>query len=158
MQSHAGQSGRLKLLEFEALSDHVFGERVPPRRCEATAELSGGGGVEVALSEVSACRSGLVGFQCSRIELLRSGIRDDQAAPAAAIPLHTGTAAGVADRVTDPVGQQFHRLHEADMFHLLHECVDVATFAASEAVEMTVIRSDVERRRLLVVEGAQPLK
>ncbi len=60
--------------------------------------------------------------------------------------------------MADPVGEQFHRLDEADVFDLLDERVDVAAFAAAEAVEVAVVGTNVKRRRLLVVERAQPLQ
>ena len=153
-----GQSGGLKFLELEALSDHVFGQRVPPRWREATAELSRGGGIEIAFGQVRAGRSGLVRFERGRIELLRGGIGGDQTAAAAAVALHAGAATGVADRVSDPIGQEFDCLDEADMLHLLHEGIDVTALPAAEAVEMTMVGADVKRRRLLVVERAEALE
>ena len=66
--------------------------------------------------------------------------------------------AGVGDRVADPVGQPLDRLDEGDVLDLLHERVHVAALTAAEAVEVAVVGPDVKRRRLLVVERAQPLQ
>ena len=57
--------------------------------------------------------------------------------------------------MADAVGEHFNRLDEADVLDLLDERVDVAAFAAAEAVEVAMVGPDVKRRRLLVVEGAQ---
>ena len=65
---------------------------------------------------------------------------------------------GVGDGVTDPIGEQLNRLDEADMLDLLQEGVGVAALPTTEAVEVPVVGPDVERRGLLVVEGAQPLQ
>ena len=66
--------------------------------------------------------------------------------------------AGVGDGVADPVGEHLDGLDEVDVFDLLQEGVDVTALAAAEAVEVAVVGPDVERRRLLVVERAQPLQ
>ena len=113
----------------------------------------------MALGQVLTRRGGLVGLQCRGVELLRGGVGGEQPAAAAAVALHVGgRAAGVGDGVTDPVGEQFNRLDEADTLDLLQEGVGVAAFPAPEAVEVPVVWPDVERRRLLVVERAQPLQ
>ena len=68
------------------------------------------------------------GFQCGRVELLRGGVGGGEPAAAAAVALNGVAAAGVADLVADPIGEQFDGLHEADVLDLLEECVDVAAF------------------------------
>ena len=153
-----GQPRRFEFLELEALADQVFGQRVPARGRKAATELSRRGGVEVSLGEVLAGRCGFLGFQCGGIEFDGCGIGGHQPTATAPIPLDAGAAAGVGQGVTDLVGQHLHRLDEADVLDLLHEGVDVTALAAAEAVEVPVIGPDVERRRLLVVEGAQPLE
>ena len=100
-----GQPGSFKFLELEALSDHVLGERIPSRWREPTPELTSRGGIEVAFGEVLARRSGLFGFQRRRIELLCGSIGGNQTAATAAIALDARAATGVADGMTDPVGQ-----------------------------------------------------
>jgi hypothetical protein len=56
------------------------------------------------------------------------------------------------------VGQPLHRLAERETVDLHQEGDDVTTGLAAEAVEKSSTRGDMEGRRLLVVEGAQPLE
>ena len=120
--------------------------------------MPGGVGIEIPLGQVLASWLRLRGFQRRRVERQRLSIGGEQPAATAPVTLHTGGRAGVADRVPDPVGQYFDGLDEADVFDLLDERVHVAALAAAEAVEVTVVGPDVERRRLLVVKGAQTLQ
>ena len=153
------QPGRLEFLELESLAQQVLRQRVPARRREAAAEVRGGVGVEIAVEQVLPRRRGLVRLQRLGVELLRRGVGGDQPAAAAPVALHVGRRrAGVGDGVADPVGEHLDRLDEADVLDLLQERVDVAALAAAEAVEVAVVGPDVERRRLLVVERAQPLQ
>ena len=48
--------------------------------------------------------------------------------------------------MTDPVGEQFDRLDEADVLDLLNERVHVAALGAAEAVKLAVVRADMKRR------------
>ena len=48
--------------------------------------------------------------------------------------------------MADAIGEQFNCLDEADVLDLLDERVDVAAFAAAEAVEVAVVGPDVKRR------------
>src|SRR5262249_42061268 len=57
-----------------------------------------------------------------------------------------------------PPRQPLDRLGEGDPLDALEEGEDVAVGAAAEAVERPILRIDVERRRLLVVEGAEALQ
>src|SRR6478609_7250672 len=63
----------------------------------------------------------------------------------------------VAELVPDPGGQLFDGLVEGGVIQFLHEGDDVAVLAAAEAVVAAHLRADGERRRALVVEGAQSL-
>ena len=154
-----GQPGRLELLELETLAQQVLGQRVPPRRCEAAPEPGRRLGVEVPVDQVLAGRAGLLGGQGLGVELLRRGVGRQQPAAAAPVTLDVGRrAARVGDGVADAVGEQFDGLDERDVFDLLEERVHVTTLTAPEAVEVPVVGPDVERRRLFVMEGAQPLE
>ena len=75
--------------------------------------------------------------------------------PRPAVALHAGAAALVVDAVADLVGELLNRLDEADVLLFLQEGVDVAALPATETMKVPVVGADVERRRLLVVEGAQ---
>ena len=155
----ARQPGGFELLELETLAQQVLCQRVPARRREPAAELRGGLGVEVAVEQILSRRCGLLGLQGRGVELLGGGVGGQQPAAAAAVALHVGRRrTGVGDGVADPVGQQLDGLDEADVLDLLEERVDVAALAAAEAVEMAVVGPHMERRRLLVVERAQPLQ
>ena len=63
----------------------------------------------------------------------------------------------VAQLDADAAGQVLDRLGEAQVVDLPHERDDVAALAAAEAVEEPLGRAHLERRGLLVVEGAQAL-
>ena len=140
---------RIRCLVNESQPDGAKPQPNLPRR----------GGVEVALRQILSRGRGLLGLQRGGVELLGRGVGGDQPAAAAAVALHTGAAAAaVGDGVADAVGQHLHGLDEADVFDLLDEGVDVAALAAAEAVEVAVVGAHVERRRLLVVEGAQTLE
>ena len=106
--------------------------------------MTGGLGIEIPLREVLASRRRLLGLQRRRVELGRGRVGRDKPAAAAAVALDAGGRAGVVDRVADPVGEQFNRLDEADVFDLLDERVDVAAFAAAKAVEVAVVGPDVK--------------
>jgi hypothetical protein len=54
-------------------------------------------------------------------------------------------------------GQELERARELHPLGELHEPEGVAALATAEAVEALLGRIDAERRRALVVEGAQPL-
>ncbi len=115
--------------------------------------------VEVAVEQILPRRRGLVGLQGRGVELLRRRVGGQQPAAAASVALHVRRGrTRVGDGVADPVGEQLDGLDEADVLDLLDERVDVAALAAAEAVKMPVVGPDVKRRRLLVVERAQPLQ
>ena len=155
----ARQARRFEFLELETLAQQVFRQRVPARRGESAPELRGGVGVEVPLDEVLPRRRGLRRLQRLGVELLGRSVGGDQPAAAATVPLHVGgRRTGVGDGVADPIGEHLHRLHERDVFDLLQKRVHVTALAAAEAVEVAVIGTHVEGRRLLVVERAQTLE
>src|SRR5690606_25687964 len=56
------------------------------------------------------------------------------------------------------VGESLDRLHERQAVDLLQEADRVAALTTAEAVPHLAGRVDVERRGLLVVEGAEPLE
>ena len=121
--------------------------------------MRGGLQVEVAVEQILPRGRGLLGLQRRGVELLRGGVGGQQPAAAATVALHIRRRrTRVGDRVADPVGEQLDGLDEADVLDLLDERVDVAALAAAEAVKMPVVGPDVKRRRLLVVERAQPLQ
>ncbi|SHW87634.1 Uncharacterised protein [Mycobacteroides abscessus subsp. abscessus] len=154
-----GQPGGLQLLEGESLAQQVFCQGVPARRRESTAEPLGRVGVEVPVHQVLPGGSGLGRLQRLGVELLRGGVRGEQPAAAALVPLHIGGRRPlVADGVVQPVGEQFDGFDEGDVLDLLHERVDVAALGAAEAVEQPMVGPHMERRRLLVVERAQALE
>ena len=68
-----------------------------------------------------------------------------------------GPAFLVAQLDAHAAGQVLDGLGEAQVVDLADERDDVAALAAPEAVEEPLAGADLERRRLLVVEGAQPL-
>ena len=121
--------------------------------------MSGGLRVEVAVEQVLPRGRRLFGLQGRGIELLGGRVGGEQPAAAASVALHVRRGrTGVGDGVADPVGEQLDGFDEADVLDLLDERVDIAALAAAEAVEMPVVGPDVERRRFLVVERAQPLE
>jgi hypothetical protein len=85
-------------------------------------------------------------------------VRLDEPAARAAVALDRGAAALVGEVDARPVREPLDGLHERQVLDLHHEGDHVAAVAAAEAVERAVRRAHVERRRLLVVEGAQPLE
>ena len=73
-----------------------------------------------------------------------------------AVTLATGGVLVVQLDAVAP-GEHLDRLDEAEVADLLHEGDDVPTLTAAEAMPVAQLRADVERRGLLVVEGAQTL-
>ena len=136
----------------------MFCQRIPARRRKAAAEVTGGVGIEIPLGQVFPRRLRLRGFQRRYVECQRLGIGGEQPAATAPVALHAGGRPGVADRVPDPVGQQFDGLDEADVFDLLDEGIHVAALAAAEAMKVAVVGPHVKRRRLLIVKRAEALQ
>jgi hypothetical protein len=60
-------------------------------------------------------------------------------------------------RQAEAAGELLDGVAEADLVVQLEELEDVSPDAAAEAVEVALLAVDVERRRLLAVERAQPL-
>ena len=148
----------LEFGELETLRQQGFGHLVPAGRRVAQAELQRDCAVERPLGEVVASSLGLRGLELLRVVLLGCRIGRHQSRPGSPVTGDAGAAPFEADLVPDPVGKLLDSLDEADVLHLLQERVDVAAFTASEAVEVTVIGPNMERRRLLVVERAQSLE
>ena len=147
-----------ELGDLEPLAHQDLRQGVPPRGGVAAAEGGRRRGVEAALGEVGAGRLGLGFAELRGVELLGGGVHRDQPGPGAAVALDAGAPALVGQRVAHPLGQALDGLHEAEVLHLLDELDGVAALAAAEAVVVAVRRTHVERRRLLVVEGAQALE
>ena len=146
------------LVVAEALLPQVGEQGVAVARGEADPEPVGRRLVEAALVQELPGHQRVGGGELPGVELLRHPVGLDQ--PAAGGPL----GPLVADvTVLAPqlhavlVGEALDRLHEADPVDLHQEREDVAAFLAAEAVEELAGRGDMERRRLLVVEGAEPL-
>ena len=158
-----GQPAGDQLGLAEALAAQVPGQRVPAAGGEAAAEVDRHLPVEAALGEELAGRRGLGGAQLLGVERRRRGVGRDQPGPLADVgPVgRAGRPAAVVLVVqldVRPPGQQLDRLGEGEVVDLLDEGDDVAALAAAETVEEVPRRSDLERRRLLVVERAQPLE
>jgi hypothetical protein len=106
--------------------------------------------------EVAARTCGRRRQQVCRVELLRDPVRLDEPGPA---PSSRGIVAAatllVAQHQPDLDGQPLDGLGEAQVLDLLQEREDVAALAAAVALVIAGGRVDRERRRLLVVEGAQ---
>jgi hypothetical protein len=78
-----------------------------------------------------------------------------------ALPLLTAghvAALLVPELDAGPLGEPFDRLGEGQVLDLADERDDVPALAAAEAVVVAPGRGDVERGRLLLMEGAQPLE
>ncbi|MGX1120788.1 hypothetical protein RKD37_006151 [Streptomyces ambofaciens] len=82
----------------------------------------------------------------------------DQADALAALVGGVVPALLVAQGDAGLAGQALDRLREGEVVDLHHERDGVAALLAAEAVEEPLARTDLEGRRLLVVEGAQPLQ
>ena len=152
------QAGCLQFGELEALRQQRLGHRVPACGGVTAAEGRRRSGVEVPFGEVVARNLRVGGSQLLGVVLLRGGVGSYQAGAGSAITCDRRPATLVVDLISDPVGELLDGLDKADVLLLLQEAVDVATLAASEAVEMTVMGTDVKRRRLLVVKGTQSLE
>ena len=153
------QAGGDGLLVGEASTAQVAGQRLAVARRETDAEHLGGGLVEAALVEELARHDRIGATQVLGVELLSHLVGLDQAA--ARRPTRTGRLvvallAAELDAVLLP--QPLDGLGEREGVDLHDEGDDVAALATSEAVEELTRRVDVERRGLLVVEGAQALQ
>ena len=127
-------------------------------RREADPERVGRRLVEAALVQELTGRQRVGGGELPGVELLRHPVRLDQptaGGPLGAVAADVAVLAAQLDAVL--VGEPLDRLDEAEPVDLHQERDDVAALLAAEAVEELTGRGDVERRRLLVVEGAQAL-
>ncbi len=127
-------------------------------RGEADPEPVGRRLVEAALVQELTGHERVGGGELPGVELLRHPVGLDQ--PTAGGPLGTVVAdvailAAQLDAVL--VGEALDRLDEAEPVDLHQEREDVAALLAAEAVPELAGRGHVERRRLLVVEGAEAL-
>ena len=115
--------------------------------------------VEAAVGDELASGRGL-GRRRERlgVELPCQPVRLEQALALLGVaPRTAGLALLVAQLDAVLAGEPLHGLDEAEPLDLLHERDRVAALAAAEAVEGAARRVGVERRRLLVVEGAETL-
>ncbi len=137
----------------ETATAQVFRELVPAFGREADAEVCGGVGVEAAFAEEPAADIGLGGSEFLREEFFGGRVRCEDART---VPgFGRGSAVFVVQREPDAAGETFDRLAEADVVHLLEEGVDVAAFAAAEAVVHADLRAHMEAGAAFVVERAE---
>jgi len=114
---------------------------------------------EPPLGQELATRHGLgVARQLLGVELLGDPVRLQQAGPSADLLAWAGTALVVLDSDPGLVGEPLDGLAEVEVVDPLDERDRVAALAAPEAVPDTKDWPHVERRGLLVVEGAQALQ
>jgi hypothetical protein len=92
------------------------------------------------------------------VELLGRAVRLEQPAPTPHLLARPSAALVVLDGDARLVGQPLDRLGEREVVDALHERQHVAPLTAAEAVPHPQLWTHVERRRLLVVERAQPLE
>ncbi len=155
------QAGGDQLLLAERLLLEVLEQGLAVAGCEADAELLRGRAVEASLGEERARDLGVGGEQLAGVELLREAVGFDQPGPGrSAWPVLGGLAVVLLAPQLDAVlvGEALHRVGEREPVVLHHERDDVAAFLAAEAVKKPTARGDVERRGLLVVEGAETLQ
>ena len=135
-------------------------QRLAVARREADAELLGRRLVEPALAEELAGGDGFGRRQLVGVERLGGLVGLDQPlALRPARPVVADVALLAAQGHAVLVGEPLDGLGEGEPVDLHQEGDDVAALAArTEAVPEVARRRDVERRRLLVVEGAQALQ
>lgn len=154
-----GETGEQELLVAEALAAQEAGEVVPALGAVADGEVRGGGLVEAALGEELTAGVGLrTGGQLLHVPVGGDLVRLDQADALAALVGGVVAALLVPQGDAGLGGQTLDRLGEREVVDLHHERDGVAALLAAEAVEETLARTDLEGRRLLVVEGAQALE
>ncbi|BDZ43245.1 hypothetical protein GCM10025865_25440 [Paraoerskovia sediminicola] len=159
----AHQARRDELGAGEAPALEVPLEVVPAGRCVADPEGLGVGAAEAALGEELAGRPRPGGHELLGEVLLGDAVRLQEALPAPgllaaarAAPARPGVL--VAELDPDRAGEVLDGLREPQPVDLLDERDDVAALAAAEAVPAPHLGPHVERRRALVVEGAQALE
>lgn len=154
-----GEAGEQELLVGEALAAQEAGEVVPALGAVADGEVRGGGLVEAALGEELAAGVGLrVTGQLFHVPVGGDLVGLDQADPLAALVGGVVAALLVPQGDAGLGGQALDRLGEGEVVDLHHERDGVAALLASEAVEEPLARTDLEGRRLLVVERTQALE
>ncbi len=156
-----GEPGGDQLVRAEALQPQVLAERVPRVGGEAAPVLLRGVPAEAALGEE------LAGLPCARgaelvtVELDGRGVRGDQPLTLPGLRPRTGRLGAV---VVIPqldaglAGQPLHRLDERQVLRVHQELDRVPALAAAMTEIHAPSWGNVERRGLLVVEGAQPLQ
>jgi hypothetical protein len=85
-------------------------------------------------------------------------VRLDQPGPLPLLPPRDVPTLLIAELDAGPLRQPLDRLGERQVLHAPDERDDVAALPAAEAEVVSPRRGDVERRALLVVEGAQSLE
>ena len=160
--THPGQACVLQLLEAEAAAQQDLRQRVPAVGCVAAAELLD---ELIAEATVAQHRAGLLRARVpavhieepGTVELLGRPVRRDKPLPGTRFdPVHRA-ATLVVDVVADPLGALLDSLGEGDVLHLHEEAEDVPALAGREAVEVALVRTHMEGRRLLVLERAEAL-
>ncbi len=154
----AGQPAGQQLLLGETAAAQVAGERLPLGGRVPHPEVLRVGQREPALGQERPAGGGGRAVQPLGVELRRHLVRLQQPAALAVLPARHLAALLVPQVDAAPGGEPLHGLHERQVVDLLHELDDVAALGAGEAVPEAAGRGDVERRGLLVVEGAQSLE
>ena len=159
LAAHARQPRGLELLEVEALALQVLRQRIPARRREPATELVGMLHCETAIQQELAghIRPLHITAQLLVIKLKSRFIRCDQPLTSPRLLPTPRSTAFIINAVTDPLRDLLNGLGERDVFHLHQEAEHIPALTRGEAVEIPLVRADVERRRFFVLEGAQSL-
>ncbi len=153
-----GQPAAEQLGVGEAAAAQVPGQRVPVGRGVPDSEPRPASLLESSRGQESARGGGFASDDPFCIEIRGRAVRVDQP-PALGVLLARDVPALLVPQLDAGPGREpFHRLGEAQVVDPLHEPDDVAALGAGEAVPQPAGRGDVEGRRLLLVERAQPLE
>ena len=153
------EPGGDRLLVAEPATAQVAHQRLAVAGRETHPEGRGRGLVEPALVQELPRDHGVGAGQLLGVELLGDLVRLDQSAAGRSARSYGLVVAVLATQLdAELVGEPLDGLGEGEPVDLHEEGDDVTALAAAEAVEELAGRVDVERRRLLVVEGAQALE
>ena len=143
---------------LKPLARRCFTRCVPALRRVADAVGLRGRLVEAALGEELPAGHRLGGGELLEVVGGRQPVRLDVAGALRGLPARRRAALLVAQLHAVAAGQPLDGLDERQVLGAADEADDVAGLAAAEAHVVAEGRVDVERRRLLVVEGAQALQ
>ena len=141
------------LLLREALACQMAYEIVPTLRRVSAAESLAVSLAEITAIEQFAGGKRLSGHQLRYEELLRRFVRFEQTGTLRTGMLGLGVRLIVTQLDMVPVGQQFHRITEVDVFLLLHIAEHVAAEATAETMPHAERGTHRKTRGLLVMEG-----